>query len=510
MQVIVFLYIIAYYMALFSMSRQTEVAVSSFFSLGGILLSIILLWKASIRVKTNERAFWKWMTAGAIFYFIAEMIYRIYEWSFQTEPPFPSWADVFYMLYSLAYIAALLYIVMQQRKTIVIWQSLWDALIVTCVIMAYSWIYIVQPITYLEEEALYIAVLVAYPLLDLVMLFLLLFLFFATNVRRIWLWNILGVGCFIFTDTIYFIQMMQFHYESNSWLDPLWILSVLMIGLSADRAKDGDLSFQKREHFSLIRVIFPYVCFLILVWAPFISPGDRIVIACLIFAVGFIFIRQLMTLQENRQLLQQLQTLNDDLDQQVAKRTSELTRLNEQLTYVANHDFLTGLFNRRAFVIELERVLMGAKQQQQCFAVIFIDIDRFKHINDYFGHHMGDELIAHIAKVLKEKARPTDIVARQGGDEFTIIFTPLQDVNELRRFVNDVVSISHQPITIQRLDIRVSLSVGVAVYPYDGETSDTLMKHADMAMYRAKEQGKNQYQFFNGEMDRIVLQKNDD
>ncbi|WP_221260968.1 putative bifunctional diguanylate cyclase/phosphodiesterase [Anoxybacillus tengchongensis] len=506
-QVIVFLYIIAYYMALFIMSGQTEVIVGSFFSLGGIFLSILLLWRASIRIKTNERVFWKWMTAGAIFYFIAEMIYRIYEWALQTEPPFPGWADVFYILYSLACIAALVYIVMQQQKTVVIWQSLWDALIVTCVIMAYSWIYIVQPITYLEEEVLYISILVTYPLLDLVMLFLLLFLFFATNVRRIWLWNIVGVGCFVFTDTIYFVQMMQFHYESNSWLDPLWILSVLMIGLSGYRAKDGDLLFQKREHLSVIKVIFPYVCFLILMCVPFISPDDRIVIACLVFAAGLIFIRQFMTLQENRQLLQRLQILNDDLEQKVATRTRELTYVNEQLAYAANHDFLTGLFNRRAFVTKLEREIIRAKNEQRCLAVIFIDIDRFKHINDYFGHHIGDELIVHIGKVLKEKARPTDIVARQGGDEFTIIFTPLHHIDELRRFVNDIVSISQQPIAVQHLDMRVSLSVGVAVYPYDGETGDTLMKHADMAMYRAKEQGKNQYQFFNGEMDRVILQK---
>ncbi|MCX8001201.1 MAG: EAL domain-containing protein [Anoxybacillus mongoliensis] len=507
MQVIIFLYVIAYYIALFSMPRQTEVIVGSFFSLGGILLSIILLWRASIRIKTNERIFWKWMTAGAIFYFIAEMIYRLYEWALQTEPPFPGWADVFYILYSLAYIAALVYIVMQQKKTVVIWQSLWDALIVTCVIMAYSWIYIVQPITYLEEEVLYISILVVYPLLDLVMLFLLLFLFFATNVRRIWLWNIAGVGCFIFTDTIYFIQMMQFHYESNSWLDPLWILSVLMIGLSGYLAKDGDLSFQKREHFSIIKVIFPYVCFLILTCAPFISSDDRVVIACLVFAVGLIFIRQFMTLQENRQLLQQLQILNDDLEQKVAIRTRELTYVNEQLAYAANHDFLTGLFNRRAFVTKLEREVIRAKNEQHCLAVIFIDIDRFKHINDYFGHHIGDELIVQIGNILQEKTRPTDIVARQGGDEFTIIFTPLHHIDELRRFVNDIVSISQQPIAVQHLDMRISLSVGVAVYPYDGETGDTLMKHADMAMYRAKEQGKNQYQFFNGEMDRVILQK---
>ncbi|MED0687250.1 putative bifunctional diguanylate cyclase/phosphodiesterase [Anoxybacillus ayderensis] len=507
MQVIVFMYVIVYYIALFSTSGQTEMVVRSFFSLCGIFLSVILLWRASIRIKTNERIFWKWMTVGAICYLIAEAVYRIYEWLSQTEPPFPNWSDVFYIAHSLMYIASLLYIIMQQRKQIAMWQALFDALIVTCVTMAYSWIYIVQPIIHLKENILYVAVLVAYPFLDLVMLFLLLFLFFVTNVRRIWLWNIVGVGLFVFTDTIYFIQMIQWNDVYSSWLDPLWIMSLLTISLSSYDAKDGDLSFQKGEQSFAIKVLFPYISFLTLMWMPFIYLGDRMVMSCFAFAVIFIFIRQFMTLKENRQLVQQLQTLNNDLEQKVMKRTQELTRMNEQLAYAANHDFLTGLFNRRAFVTELERALIRAKQEQHGLAVIFIDIDRFKQINDYFGHQIGDALIVQVGQWLKEKVRSTDIVARQGGDEFTIIFTPLKHISELHCFVNNIVSINKQPIAVQHLDMRVSLSVGVAVYPYDGETGDTLMKHADIAMYRAKEQGKNQYQFFNGEMDRIVLQK---
>ncbi|MCG3083376.1 EAL domain-containing protein [Anoxybacillus sp. LAT_31] len=507
MQWVVFVYVMMYYVALFVMFGKTEVLVSTFFSLGGILFAIILLWRASIRIRTNERTFWKWMTIGSICYFIAEMIYRIYEWMLQTEPPFPIFADVFYLLYSCAYIVALLYVIMQQRKLVVVWQSLLDATIVMCVVMAYSWIYIVEPMIRLEESILYISVLVAYPLLDLVMLFLLLHLFFVTNVRRIWLWNMVGVGLFVFTDTVYFIQMMQFNYESNSWLDPLWIFSLLMIALSGYYAKDGNLTFQKSEQPSVIKIMFPYVCFLLLLCAPFIYPNDRIVITCFVLAIGCIFLRQWMMLKENRQLLQQLQTLNDNLEQKVAKRTSELMQLNEQLTYAANHDVLTGLFNRRAFVVKLEQELIRAKQQQHYFAVIFIDMDRFKQINDYFGHQIGDELIVQVGRLLKETIRPTDFIARQGGDEFTIIFTPFKHVDELRHFVHRLVSISQQPVAIRHLDIRISLSVGVAVYPYDGETVDTLMKHADIALYRAKEQGKNQYQFFNGEMDRVVLQK---
>ncbi|KIQ93833.1 Bacteriophytochrome cph2 [Anoxybacillus thermarum] len=507
MRAIVFMYAIVYYMALFSTFGQTKAIVSSSFSLGGIFLSVILLWRTSIRIKTNERIFWKWMTIGAICYLIAETVYSIYEWSFQTELPFPNWSDVFYIAHSFMCIAALLYIIMQQRKQIAMWQVLFDALIVTCVTMAYSWIYIVQPIIELEENVLYVAVLVAYPLLDLVMLFLLLFLFFATNVRRIWLWNIAGVGLFVFTDTIYFIQMMQWNDVYSLWLDPLWVISLLTISLSSYHAKDGDLSFQKEEQPYNIKVLFPYISFLPLLWMPFIYLGDRMVMSCFAFTVACILIRQFMTLKENRQLVQQLQTLNSDLEQKVMKRTQELARMNEQLTYAANHDFLTGLFNRRAFVTALEQTIMQANKEKYSVAVVFIDVDRFKQINDYFGHEMGDALIVQIGQWLKEQVRPTDIVARQGGDEFTIIVTPIHHLHELQTIVEKIMTITEQPMTVKHLDVRITLSMGIAVYPFDGETGDTLMKHADIAMYRAKEQGKNQYQFFNGEMDRIVLQK---
>jgi len=396
------------------------------------------------------------------------------------------------------------------RKQWKMWQALFDTLIVTTMLAIYSWLYVVQPLFHSQVSIAYVLVLLSYPLLDFAITFFLLLVIFLTRLNRIWILNLFGIGLFVFVDTMYFIQMMQFEFVSNSWLDPLWGMSLLFIGLSGMYAKEGDITIQVTEttrwKFN-VKIFFPYASLVPLFYAFFRFPSDHIVIAGVVVTVCFVVIRQWLTLYENRQLVQCLQTLNHELEKKVDMRTNELQRVNEQLTYAANHDFLTGLPNRRAFIQSLEEALQQAKQQRHSLAVLYIDVDRFKQINDYFGHAVGDQLIVEIGRLLKQKVRPTHVVARQGGDEFTIIVTPVYHLRDVYQLVDDIVSISKQPIAVQHLDMRVSLSVGVAMYPYDGETSDTLMKHADMAMYRAKEKGKNQYQFFNGEMDRAVSQK---
>ncbi|MGG6431505.1 putative bifunctional diguanylate cyclase/phosphodiesterase [Anoxybacillus sp. D401a] len=508
---IIIAYTVAYYSSLsFSTHPSMRVISSALFSIGGALLAAIWLWKAHRRIRTKERIFWGTLTVSTVCYVIAESIYRFYEISCYAEPPFPSWPDVFYLGNSFLYMASLCYVMMLVRKQWTMWQALFDTLIVTTMLAIYSWLYVVQPLFHSQVSVAYVLVLFSYPLFDLAIAFFLLLFIFSTRLNRVWTLNLFGIGLFVFSDMMYFIQMMQREFVSNSWLDPLWGISLLFIGLSGVYAKEGDITTQVAETTrwkSNVKIFFPYASLVPLFYAFFRFSSDHIVIAGVVVTVCFVVIRQWLTLHENRQLVQCLQTLNHELEKKVAMRTNELQRANEQLTYAANHDFLTGLPNRRAFIHSLEEALQQAKQHHHSLAVLYIDIDRFKQINDYFGHSVGDKLIVEIGQLLKQKVRPTDIVARQGGDEFTIIVTPVYHLHDVYQLVDDIVSISKQLIAVQHLDMRVSLSIGVAVYPYDGETCDTLMKHADMAMYRAKEQGKNQYQFFNGEMDRAMLQK---
>lgn len=179
----------------------------------------------------------------------------------------------------------------------------------------------------------------------------------------------------------------------------------------------------------------------------------------------------------------------------------------EQLLTQAHHDQLTGLPNRILLDDRLQQAIEHSQRTQLPTWVVFLDLDRFKYINDSMGHHLGDLVLIEVAKRLQNAIREVDTVARFGGDEFIIV---LQDhANEalamgvLQRIITTIA----QPLTINHLELNMTCSVGVAIYPNDGETVGTLIQHADIAMYRAKELGKNNFQFFTEALNKKVADR---
>ena len=171
----------------------------------------------------------------------------------------------------------------------------------------------------------------------------------------------------------------------------------------------------------------------------------------------------------------------------------------ERIQYLANHDALTALPNRTRFSHTLGLALQSAQRHQRGFAVLFIDLDRFKVINDTLGHEAGDMVLKEMGARLKDTVRASDVVARLGGDEFVVL---LQDVSETRLIetvARKILSTLVKPVYVGERECRVSASIGVCVYPSDAEDEQTLMKNADIAMYRAKEDGKNTYKFYSEE-----------
>lgn len=172
----------------------------------------------------------------------------------------------------------------------------------------------------------------------------------------------------------------------------------------------------------------------------------------------------------------------------------------EQMRYLAYHDSLTGFYNRISFNEHVEKAVHRAKRAKWTVAVMFLDLDRFKLINDSLGHDAGDQLLCITSQRIYSVIRECDILFRMGGDEFTII---LEDVKipeqgaEIARRILDVIS---QPIQLKDEEFTISASAGMAVYPRDGESAEILVKNADTAMYRAKELGRNCFSFFSPEM----------
>jgi diguanylate cyclase (GGDEF)-like protein/PAS domain S-box-containing protein len=172
----------------------------------------------------------------------------------------------------------------------------------------------------------------------------------------------------------------------------------------------------------------------------------------------------------------------------------------EKIRYQATHDALTGLPNRNLLQDRLEQALLNAGRSGDMVAVAFIDLDQFKFINDSLGHQVGDELLKEVGTRLRSCMRASDTVARQGGDEFVIVLANHKDGKAVDDTIRRVIEEISAPWMAKDLELRVTCSVGVAVYPTDGNTVETLLRHADSAMYKAKEVGRNNFQYFSADL----------
>ena len=176
----------------------------------------------------------------------------------------------------------------------------------------------------------------------------------------------------------------------------------------------------------------------------------------------------------------------------------ELIHQSALMSYEATHDDLTGLANRRLFDDRLEQAIFRAKRMEAQLAVAIVDVDKFKHINDTYGHMAGDEVIKTVAKRLKNGLRRSDTVARLGGDEFAIVLESIKNVDDLNVVMNKLVSAFTTPMKIdQHGEERVTVSIGVCIYKQDQITAPGLIKQADLALYKVKNEGRNGFCFYD-------------
>ncbi len=185
--------------------------------------------------------------------------------------------------------------------------------------------------------------------------------------------------------------------------------------------------------------------------------------------------------------------------------------MEEAVRYQAYHDVLTGLPNRLLFNDRLQMAIVNANRYQQKLAVFFLDLDRFKSINDSLGHTVGDKLLQSTAHRLTNSLRRGDTVARPGGDEYTILLPEIKHEEDTAKIAKKILSAFKKPWMIEGNELHITPSIGISLYPDDGQDAGALVKHADIAMYHAKEQGRNNFQFYTPELnvkayEQIVLE----
>jgi diguanylate cyclase (GGDEF)-like protein len=209
--------------------------------------------------------------------------------------------------------------------------------------------------------------------------------------------------------------------------------------------------------------------------------------------------------------------------QKLLKKSDELAIANLKLEQIATHDHLTGLENRLSLLGKLQNAIHYAMDHDQSLALFFIDLDRFKQINDTLGHPVGDKVLIHISNVLRGHVNGNNIVARLGGDEFVVLVDKYEDIDEISLLATKIIEGVRQVIQLEDQELQVTCSIGISIYPDDlvgGEIllqhqniANLLLRNADTAMYRAKEEGKNNYQYYQTAMtvhamERMQLEKN--
>lgn len=186
---------------------------------------------------------------------------------------------------------------------------------------------------------------------------------------------------------------------------------------------------------------------------------------------------------------------------------SESRAMALKMAHLAQHDFLTGLPNRALLTERLSRAIGQARRHSKRVGMLFLDLDYFKHINDSLGHAVGDQLLQLVAERLAVCVRDTDTVCRQGGDEFVILLAEIEHARDAAPIAEKLLAAFGEPCLIAGHELHVSLSIGISVYPDDGMDADAVMKNADTAMYHAKANGRNNYQFFTTEMNTRAVQR---
>ena len=223
---------------------------------------------------------------------------------------------------------------------------------------------------------------------------------------------------------------------------------------------------------------------------------------------------------ERREAAEAVSRARDELEVRVLERTAELAGANALLQgeiverrqaearvhHMAYHDSLTGLPNRALLSDRLDRAMLAAQRSERRLAVMFIDLDRFKTINDSLGHMTGDQLLKEVAARLCRAVRASDTVARLGGDEFVVLVPGIRSADEASHVAEKIIEALSESFPLEGRNLHITPSIGICVYPDDGGDVETLMRHADAAMYHAKASGRNNYQYFKEAMNQTAAQ----
>ncbi|WP_191991789.1 putative bifunctional diguanylate cyclase/phosphodiesterase [Bacillus aerolatus] len=471
-----------------------------------IIASAVSIWWIFLtfkKTKKAERQFWLFLCLGSLSYLTALCLWSYDEFTAKTHQTIYNLSGTFWICQNIFYLLGLLLLVYQLKSRLRTMRLILDILIIMSVAAAMSWRFILTPLLSQSASKLYV-IKIIYPILDLGVLFGVLSLLTASHAifnRKTKVLLIFGLLLLITADTIAsYLTVLKVEIVGSN-IDILWGSTLLLIGLSGlyheeqPLPQHGEVYKHKKNHF--LKIILPYsavVAFFIVAGVDFYKSDT--VFLSFFMVILLIIIRQIFTLFENEALFNKLSNINEHLEQTVKKRTEQLEETLHEVEHIAYQDMLTGLPNRRLFEKEFSDLLINKENQ---FAVMMIDIDRFKNINDNLGHSFGDLLLQEVGERLRDNRGSHCRAFRIGGDEFSVLIKYLS-IEEAEKAAMNILAKLRKPYTLKDKDIHITPSIGIALYPSDGTDFDTLLTRADLAMYEVKKKGKNDFLFYDFSM----------
>jgi len=464
------------------------------------LVAAVACFRRSRWLQGSLRRSWILLGASCAAWGVGQLIWTIYETGLGREVPFPSWADAGYLAAVPLAVAGLLMMPAAQQSLAGLLRIVLDGIMVALALFCTSWILVLGPLFAAGGDSPLATVLsLAYPVGDVVTITMLIFALLRArqggDAARQPLFLIgLGLTGIALADSGFVYLTSQTSYSSGSLIDIGWFAGFAVMFVAARRAErtvpDVEAETGLRFVSSLSVPYTPVVIMALTVLFQHLRGValDGTAIGTAMAVLLLIVLRQVLTLRENLALVR-------NLEDRVVSRTADQKRLQDEMAHQAFHDSLTGLANRALFKDRVEQGLARLRRHHKPLAVFFLDLDRFKAINDSFGHVVGDALLIAVSQRLAKCVRAEDTVARLGSDEFAVLVESLNGDAEVRVVADRVKNAFRDPIVIDGRELVVAASTGIALSEAGMESADDLLRNADMAMYRAKAAGGGARQY---------------
>ena len=437
---------------------------------------------AARRRTGRVRLAWVLLGASAMSWGLGQAVWDWYQIVRNVQVPFPSLADAGYLLAVPLAIGGVLALPVANERARTHVRTVLEGLMIAAALLVISWDTTLGAVYRAGADSTLAMVLsLLYPISDVAIITMILVRIgrVAHSGRAPLLLIAGGLAAAAVADSSFAYSTAAGTYGAGNVLDSGWIVGYSLIALAAlysiTHPRQGDAPRVLPSQLSVLLPYPPVVAAVGVVVAEHVTSGtvSRFTFITLLVLVALVLVRQYLVMQDNTRLF------------------TMLTARERELHHQANHDALTGLVNRSYFGESVTRALVvGSELHRRC-AVLFIDLDEFKRVNDTHGHGVGDRVLKIAAERLRRSLRPTDIAARLGGDEFAVLIEHAPDPRHLAAVAGRILQSLREPIVVHNLVLSARGTIGIAVAESSSDTCDELLRRADVAMYAAKREGKD-------------------